>query len=264
MIWSVSGDKQFNRCPRQWYFSNIVADGRVKNDEYRREVTILSKLQSVEAWRGTIVDDIISRILVNAVNQKYPIKKEYYLQQAAASFDQQLEYASFQKYRSPGSRLSADENFAALYPIDFGLGVTDLELDQARADIFDALNNLLDDHDFIAYLKSAKYLVSQRTLLYPLDRFNVRAIPDLIAFFDDAPPHIFDWKVHTYGNISYDEQLIAYAAALYKVIQKKPHADFPDDIKKYSIYDYKLSEYQLLQKKESGVTTRLRKHRWKN
>ena len=247
-MWSSTGYKGFLRCERQWFFKNRVADGRVKNDPYRKEVTLLSRLQTIEAWRGSIVDDVISRLLVNAINQKYPIQKEYFLKEALNAFDRQLEYAMFQKYREPDRPYSKDADFAALLPFEFGVNVPDEALQQARNDITIALSNLLDDAEFITYLKSAKRLVSQRSLKYSFDHFSVEAVPDLIAFFHDGPPHIFDWKVHTYGTNTYDEQLISYAVALYKVNRIKPHSDFPPELSKYKIYDYKLSEYQLLHK----------------
>jgi len=248
MIWSISGYKQFRKCARQWYYRNIVADGRVKNDSFRKEITILSKLQTIEAWRGGIVDDIISRLLVSAINKKIPIDKNYYLREAEKIFDAQFEYAVFQKYREADMKISGNSNFAAFLKSEAGEDILNEEIDKARKDIETALTNLLDDNDFIAYLHSASHLVSQRALIYPLDRFNVKAIPDLIAFFDNAPPHIFDWKVHTYGTNTYDEQLISYAAALYKVAHSKPHVDFPKNITDYQIFDYRITEYQLLHK----------------
>lgn len=247
-MWSITGYKGFLRCQRQWYYKNRVADARVKNDAYRKEVTLLSRLQSIEAWRGNIVDDIISRLLVNAINQKYPLKKEYFIKEALEAFDRQLEYAMFQKYREPDLAYAKDKDFAALIPFEFGTEVPDQILQQARADIETALENLFGDNEFIEYLKSAKLLISQRPLKYQFDHFTVEAKPDLIAFFHDGPPHIFDWKVHAYGTNTYDEQLISYAVALFKVNKIKPHSDFPADLSKYRIYDYKLSEYQLLHK----------------
>jgi len=258
-MFSITGYKQFQRCELQWYFKNIVADARVKNDPYRKEITILSKLDSVEAWRGKIVDDVISRLLVNAINQKYPVNKEYFLNEANQQFDKQLEYAAFQKYREPDRRYTQDKDFAALTGFEFGESISDESLAQAKLDINDAINNLLDDKEFIEYLKSAKWLVSQRTLKYHLDRFAIVAVPDLIMFFEDQPPHIVDWKVHTYGLNTYDEQLIFYAMALYKVVQEKPHVDFPANVKEYKLFDYKLTEYQLLHqdhtKREYEITT---------
>ena len=246
-MWSISGYKQFLRCPYQWCLKNKVADERVKNDSFRKEVTVLSKLQTIQAWRGIIVDDVISRLLVNAINNKLPVNKDYFLKEAFKKFDEQFEYAVFQKYREVASSYD-DSSFAALLPVEFGQLNIQEDLNQAREDIKLALCNLLDNAELISYLKSSSKLVSQRKLSYYHNQFTVQAKPDLIAFFDNHPPHIFDWKVHTYGTHTYDEQLVSYAVALNKVNQVKAHSDFPTNLSRYSIYDYKLSEYQLLHK----------------
>jgi len=248
MIWSISSYKQFGKCPRQWYYRNIVADARVKNDAYRKEITILSKLQSIEAWRGTIVDNVISRLLVFAINNRMPVDKNYFLKEAEKIFNTQFQYAVFQKYREPNAKISGNDDFAAFFKTEFGEYIPNEEIQKAKSDIQIALNNLLDDNEFIAYLQSSSFLMSQRPLTYAHDRFTVKSIPDLIAFFDNRPPHIFDWKVHTYGNNTYDEQLISYAIALYKVAHSKPHKDFPKNIKNYKVFDYRITEYQLLHK----------------
>ena len=247
MNWTITGAKQFKGCARQWYYRNIVADARVKKDVYRRELTILSKLQSVEAWRGSLVDNVISRLLVNAVNNRLPVRKDAFLKEAGRIFDLQLNYAVGKKYRIEGASLASDqEEFAALFDCEFSSGVTEAQLKQARADIERAINTLIDDTALIEYFQSSVFLASQRPLIYNFDRFSVYAKPDLIVFFENAPPHIFDWKVHTFANNTYDEQLISYAIALYKVLQSKPHTDFPPGAGKFSVYDYKLTEYQLL------------------
>jgi hypothetical protein len=247
MNWSITAQKQFKICQRQWYYGNIVADARVKKDPYRRELTVLSKLQTIDAWRGSLVDDIISRLLVNAINNRYPIKKEYFLNEAFRLFELQLSFALQKKYRLEGASLANDqEEFAALFEYELGNGLSSEQIDNAREDVRNAVSNLIDDDEFLNYLKSASRLVSQRPLIYSFDRFTVRAKPDLIAFFENKPPHIFDWKVHTFGLNTYDEQLISYAVALYKVVQVKPHADFPENLTKHKLYDYRLTEYQLL------------------
>jgi hypothetical protein len=247
MNWSITGYKQFEVCPRQWYYNNIVADARVKKDAHRRELTILSKLMTIDAWRGLLVDNVISRLLVNAINNNYPVKKDYFLGEAIKLFDLQLEYGLTKKYRLDGARLANDQlEFAAFFECELGDGLAADEIERAKNDVVGAISNLVDDTTLIDYLKSSTHVVSQRPLIYGVDRFSVYAKPDLIVFFDDKPPHIFDWKVHTFGKNTYDEQLISYAVALYKVIQEKAHVDFPSNVAEHSIFDYKLTEYQLL------------------
>src|SRR5882762_9259491 len=238
MNWSISGHKQFRGCPRQWYYSNIVADARVKKDAFRRELTILSKLQSIDAWRGSLVDNVISRLFVNSINKRMPVKKEYFLREAMRLFDLQLEFAQSKRYRLEGARLAnGQDDFAALFEYELGNGVMAEEIDRVRTDVNNAITNLVEDGKFIEYLRTGSLLVSQRPLIYSFDRFSVRAKPDLIVFFEDDPPHIFDWKVHTFGLNTYDEQLISYAMALYKVARTEPHDDFPKNLSQYKLSD---------------------------
>jgi hypothetical protein len=248
MIWSVSSGKQFEKCARQWYYKNIAAHALVKNDPDRRAITILSKVKSVDAWRGTIVDNIISKRLTYAINKKFTIKKDYFITEALKEFQNQLKFAKSKKYWDDGFVFSEEEDFAALYPYEFNIGLSEIEIQRLETDIIQAISQLLDDKELIEYLQSSSLLISQRALTYKFNKFTVRGFPDLIAFFSDRPPHIFDWKVHTFGTKAYDHQLIAYAYALYKTIQVKPHNDFPLNLSKYSINEYRLTEYQLLQK----------------
>lgn len=67
MRWSYSASRSFRQCQRQWFFKNIVASARA-NEPLRRRAYLLSKLQSVSAWRGKVVDDIISKTLVPSLS----------------------------------------------------------------------------------------------------------------------------------------------------------------------------------------------------
>ncbi|HZI58592.1 MAG TPA: hypothetical protein VFF39_17560, partial [Verrucomicrobiae bacterium] len=89
MIWSISDSKTFKRCQRQWFYKNIVGNG-VAKDPLRRRIYLLSKLQSVSAWRGQIVDDIISTFIVPAVISKRRITLEQAKARAHDLFERQL------------------------------------------------------------------------------------------------------------------------------------------------------------------------------
>ena len=70
----------------------------------------------------------------------------------------------------------------------------------------------------------------------------VRGVPDLIAFYEDEPPRIFDWKVHAEGTRSYDQQLLIYALAL---ARSSPHRDFPTRMS-HVVEEIRVTECQLL------------------
>lgn len=71
MIWSFSDSRTFDRCQRQWYFGEVVANA-VAKAPVRHEAYLLSKLQSVSAWRGQVVDSTIGSVLVPALNERRP------------------------------------------------------------------------------------------------------------------------------------------------------------------------------------------------
>jgi PD-(D/E)XK nuclease superfamily len=92
-------------------------------------------------------------------------------------------------------------------------------------------------------LKSATRLVAQRALLFDHSGVKVRAVPDVVAFFNNRPPVIVDWKVHFFGLDEAWRQLAVYALALTRC---KPHRDFPAEIGKYAVGEIELVEVQLL------------------
>lgn len=86
-------------------------------------------------------------------------------------------------------------------------GAPPSDADRAKAwdDIETALTNLLAMKALLERLKGATLLLPQRALTYKRalvegKAVTVRAVPDLLAFFNDAPPLIVDWKVHTHAS----------------------------------------------------------------
>lgn len=243
MIWSFSNDRLFRKCQRQWYYKNYVANARAK-DQVRREAYYLSKLQSVSAWRGSIVDDVISYDIIPELNQKRLMEKETVLKKARQLFSEQWEFAKQKRIRETNmTQKIAGRAFAALYAIDYGDKITDEELNQAWDDIVNALTNFLEMEEIITPLRNANYLVAQRPLMFSFDSISIRAVPDLICFFSNQAPVIVDWKVHTYAMQNYRLQLASYATAL---LQCNPHSDFPASLTKFNPTDVQLIEAQLL------------------
>lgn len=244
MVWSYSSHRQFKRCQRQWFYKNVMANANAKKDPLRREAYILSNLLSIYAWRGNIVDNIISRIIIPQINSNRDISIEYVLDKAKSLCRRQFDFAMEQKYREDGfTKSGAGNNFAAFRAIEYDNEITSSEFRKAWEEIELSLTNFLSNTELVAYLKSANHLITQRPLMFQLNGYTIRAVPDLIAFFDNGSPHIFDWKVHYFGNKSFHDQLLIYALALNKC---DPHQDFPSKIDTIPIVTFKLSEYQLL------------------
>jgi PD-(D/E)XK nuclease superfamily len=245
MIWSISSFKQFQRCQRKWFLDEKVGSRSNKNT-FRKEIYLLSQLESIEAWRGKIVDYTISEFIIPKIQKKQPINQTEVIEFAKKLTRARYEFAKAERYKEDGiKKTEHDYDYAALYNFEYTNSTYDLndKLKQSWSEIETALKNFLSSNELMDYLRTANYLVRQRALTYSLHDFTIKGVPDLIAFFPNKPPHIFDWKVHFFGTKTYNEQLLIYALALTNC---NPHKDFVGYINGFTAYDVKLSEFQLL------------------
>lgn len=240
-MWSVSESRMYRKCPRQWYYKNIVASS-VAKDPYRRKAYLLSKLQSVAAWRGQIVDDVISTALISSLRRGERITLERAKKRARRQFNEELEIAR-RNARLLSVEKSSSSKLVALHSLYYKGTLDQHELDLALSEIDQALTNLFTMDEVKDALKSASLLIPQRSLVFKYGETSIRAVPDLLAFYNDRSPLVVDWKVHTFGIQEAWLQLGIYALAL---INCKPHKDFPSSLSGLAPTDLELLEVQLL------------------
>lgn len=243
MVWSFSEGRTFKTCPRRWFYKAVFAESRSK-DPRRREAYVLSKLQSIQAWRGQLVDSVITKNVVSELNANRPPILRDALKYAKQLFEMQREFGSRHRVREPEMVVAdAGPAFAAFHSIEYGLPLRDDDFDRAWCDVDTAIRNLWKLNELRELLREGRYRIAQRTLLFEHCGARVRAVPDLIVFFADKPPLIVDWKVHSYGTRDYADQLATYALALIRVA---PHNDFPTDLTHHAAHEVELIEAQLL------------------
>lgn len=246
MVWSFSAGRSYERCPRMWFFRQVVAHHAAK-DPLRREAYLLSKLDSLWSWRGRLVDDVITRQVVPSLAVGHNPDLPTLLATARAHYEAQLAFATAHRLRETGMKPSQHAAFLALQEVEQGAVPTDVDLATAWSDIETALTNLLAMEDLLERLKGATLLLPQRALTFKRnlpagEPVTVRAVPDLLAFFKDAPPLIVDWKVHTHAASSYREQLAGYAFAL---IRSNGQWGLPN-LSRVRVIDVEVIEVQLL------------------
>lgn len=246
MFWSISESRTFRRCQRQWYFKNLLASATAR-DPRRREAYLLGKLQSVSAWRGNIVDAVLSEFVVPALRYSRPVTLGEALRRAKQLYDTQLAFARRHPLHEPGlSPTKCGEAFAAFHAVEYGEDVPEEEVLRAWNEVELALGNLFKMGDLLAELRSATHLFPQRALMFAHSGMTVRTVPDAVAFFREQPPLIVDWKVHAFGLHEAWLQLATYAVAL---VRCTPHRDFPQDSGRWGAADVRLTEVQLLTNK---------------
>jgi hypothetical protein len=224
VVWSFSQSRAFDRCQRGWFYDAIYGNG-VAKDKDRHEIYLLSKLQSISAWRGSIVDKAIETSLVPALKNGRPGQLRQTVARAKQLFDAQRAFALRHGLRDDGLKPSkAGDDFAAFLAVERGEQISDDVFEKAWREIERALNNLFGMTDLLDDLRRAEFLMAQRALQFKHGEVTVKAVPDLVAFYRGRPPLIVDWKVHLFGSRDYWLQLATYALALARC---SPHRDFP-------------------------------------
>lgn len=231
MVWSFSASRSFKRCQVQWLLATMAGHHNA-SDPIRRRALFFGKLTTVSAWRGQLVDTVISSHIIPAFGDPLdedPMGVERSKRIARSLFDRQLAYAREHRAATVDVKLGdVGEHFALLFEFEFGSGPAGEDLDRAWAEIEQALENFWANDTIQGIIHDAAHLVTQpRKLHFQLfDRTKAAAIPDLIAFRNGKPPVIVDWKVHAEVGNSARRQLAVYAVALKRSTQ---HKDFPDD-----------------------------------
>jgi len=243
MTWSYSEHQLFKKCPRKWFFKSLFADSRA-NDPQRREAYLLSKMQSLYAWRGQVVESALQDFLIPSLEMNLQPRFHETIKAARETFDEQLAFGRNHRVRETGMTVKqAGRAFAAFTELEYGQPISNEEYQQAWEEIQTALRNFYKLTELKSLLKAGAYRVTQKVLQMQHFGATVRAVPDLIVFFPDRAPLIVDWKVHTFGIHDYAEQLAIYAVALARV---KPHADYGRYAHGWKETDIELREAQLL------------------
>jgi len=241
---SISNYRTFQKCQWRWYFMYKAKCGNVKHDQKRREITMLSHLQTLAAWRGQLVDDVLSKYVVVAFSRKQNMTLADALAKARELFEKRLTFSRNLEYQHEDNKKShLFEEFSPLLEHEYGLLLDDEKLAAAWSDIELALTNLFQNEPFIQMLRSADFLDAQQTLYFDVEGYAVVGTPDLIVYVQNQPPHIIDWKVHFEPTKQYNQQLLLYALAVNHTIQQRWNRS---KWEKFPLTEYQLTEYQLL------------------
>ncbi|MGC4074008.1 MAG: PD-(D/E)XK nuclease family protein [Nibricoccus sp.] len=98
-MWTVSEAKLFRRCQKQWFYKHRFGAALATKVPARREAFVLGTFQTVEQWRGQLVDKVIEEVVVDALNKRRPLTLTELLAEADRLFDLQLAFARANRTR---------------------------------------------------------------------------------------------------------------------------------------------------------------------
>lgn len=252
MLWSISKSKIFAQCQRKWFYLEILASHHAKQG-IRKEAYHLKQLQSVYAWRGSVVDKVIEKLIVFRLHNRTLPSVQETIDYAMKIADMQLTFAKNQAHKQHNvTKSNAGLKYCALYDYEYKGMVIDSQIETAKLEIKTALSNLLKSPFIRKVLQEHSYLVPQRPLRFSFADIRIACVPDLIVFYDDKPPLIVDWKVHVFGNTDYWLQLGIYALALSRTNPHRDYSQYQPLLKDPKTFH--LIEYQLLKNHQKSYT----------
>lgn len=232
MTWSFSSHGMFRKCPRQWFYRKVLGHWKAK-DPIRREAYRLSKLEGIQAWRGKVVDEVISESIIPSLNGGRRLKLEAAKRIAMEKFDQQR-----------SERLAANGQPAPkFFEVEFGSPPSEGAFTHARQEVLTALDTFYGMAPLWEILQQAQARIPQAPISFSHGGVTVRVVPDLILFQPPAPPIILDWKVNARAMRDYWLQLVTGAVG---VSRCTPHKGWPPHPTPIDPAQVSLFEVQLL------------------
>lgn len=247
MRWSYSSARAFAQCQRKWFYSYVMAppSGRIK-DEERLRARRLKNLSTMSAWRGEIVDKVISEHIIPELDFDEHVTLGQAKAQAKRYFDRQRRFAEAHREEDLSLVKSHHaDDFLLLYEHVYEPEPNDGDFERAWEEIETALNNLYQMDDLRRQITDGAVFLAQERLYFGiLGDLNGVAYPDLIVYSEAAPIQVIDWKVHAEGANDARNQLASYAIALSRM--DKPNRDFPAKNWQAPASEIVLKEAQLL------------------
>ncbi len=123
MAWSISKAKVFSQCQRKWYYMDMLAH-HSKKYPIRREAFLLKQLQSISAWRGSIVDKVIEKKIVPQILYGYPIREGEVIDYSMQLMEKQLAFGIQRRHLQLGmTKSSAGDEYCAFYDLEYNNGI---------------------------------------------------------------------------------------------------------------------------------------------
>ncbi|MBZ0317131.1 MAG: PD-(D/E)XK nuclease family protein [Anaerolineae bacterium] len=212
MVWSISLDRTWSRCQKQYFFQYKMASSTA-SDEQRNRAQFLKELMSPELWQGKLVHKVIETIILPAVKSRFWPNPEMVVSEAVALAERQFAFSLNKTYESVPKK-EAKGDYCVLTPHFFGTSDDREIFDEVIDVVSNALRNLLISEQMRSFLMGRPQYRIEKTHYFKVGNTQVQAIPDLIMLnklrggFD-----IIDWKVATTSG-HYDFQVGVYALSI--------------------------------------------------
>ena len=206
--WSISRDRIFQACPRQYYFNYYGYWGGwdLNAPERTRQIYILKQLQNRYMWAGAKVHDCIERTLTN-------------LQRGIAVLDvDQIVDITLNQMReefrsSREKRYLTHPKTCALFEHEYDVPISDADWKQTADNAEQCLRNFYGPETFsiLKELPQQMWLEVEEYSSFNLNNTKIWAVLDCSFRTEDGGITIIDWKTGRSKSEDVSMQLSCYA-----------------------------------------------------
>ncbi len=225
--WSISTDRLFRRCQRQFFFREIAANHAAR--DWRREAFILKQLKTLELWRGTVIHEGIQHYVVPALMKGGQMDWGELAERNVQRAKDQLEFSAKRRYRDDGMVKGEHDEFCALVPHENSKGISNQEFEEVCREIREAYKRLSEMPGLWTQLVGNQGCHAEKKFWAAFDGVRIMAQFDLLFERSLDHPTIVDWKSYEIGGDTGARlQMVLYGWVLWNAKFYSPGA--PEDI----------------------------------
>ena len=206
--WSISRDRVFQICPRQYYFNYYGYWGGWEMDapERTRQIYILKNLKNRYMWAGEKVHDCIKHTLTNLRRSISVLDAEQII---SITLNQMRE--EFRSSRE--KRYLTHPKTCALFEHEYDVDILDADWKKVADNAVQCLRNFYASETFIILkeLSPQMWLEVEDFSSFYLDQTKVWAVLDCSFRTEDGGITIIDWKTGRSMSDDVSMQLSCYA-----------------------------------------------------
>ncbi len=226
--WSISTDKLFRRCQRQFFFRQIAAHATATED-WRREAFILRQVKTLELWRGTIIHEGIEKFLIPALRCGGTVPWDEIIARTLQRAHDQFSFSAQRRYREPGMVKGKCPDFCALAPHEAAKAVSSEDFANVCLTVRTAFERLSSLTQLWERFGPHHYWEAEVPLSVKFHDVSIKVQIDVLL---ERSPHqltIIDWKSYDVGGDSDARlQTALYAWAVWR--SRRHHLRRPEDI----------------------------------
>jgi CRISPR/Cas system-associated exonuclease Cas4 (RecB family) len=205
---SISRDRVFQTCPRQYYFNYYGYWGGWETDalERTRQIYILKQLMNRYMWAGSKVHDCIKHTLTNLQRGISVLEDD---QIVSITLNQMRE--EFRSSRD--KRYLTHPKTCALFEHEYDLDILDADWKRIAVDMEQCLRNFYgsETFDMLKELPKQMWLEVEDFSSFNLDNTKIWAVLDCSFQTEDGGITIIDWKTGRKTSEDVSMQLSCYA-----------------------------------------------------